>query len=378
MLAACSRNEIKSTAEAMRPASNPPKIIDSLTRESFFLTLRKHIDVMKTSSLVKDPMIFGEKTIPKAHYLSALEAIFNHQVDWVEWIEANFELHEVYGRDEWGEVLSTGYYEPQVKGSKTATTLFSQPVYASPPDLVTINLKSFSYKFTKGLEHNSLTGRIADKKIVPYFVRKEIDSEKKLAGLGLELAWIDPIDSFFIQIQGSGVIVFENGESMRIGYADQNGHPYVAIGKHLSHVIPLKEMSMQRIREHLKTLPPSEQQNILNNNPSYVFFKKLQTQALTYTGVEVSDGRTIATDKILMPKGALAWLDIEEPIFQSASSTTPIAWERRPRLVFDQDTGGAIKGPGRVDLYYGNDESSAQKAGVMRKLGKMYYLLPRF
>jgi membrane-bound lytic murein transglycosylase A len=326
---------------------------------------------------MKDPIIFGSKKISKAEYLSALEEIFNHQADWVEWIDKNFERHEVYGKDQWGEVLSTGYYEPKVRGSKKATDIFSQPVYATPADLVSIDLKAFSYKFTKGLEHNSLTGRISNKKIVPYFVRKEIDSDKKLDGQDLEIAWIDPVDSFFIQIQGSGVIEFDDGDSIRIGYANQNGHPYVAIGKHLTHVIPLNEMSMQRIRAYLKTLSSLEQQDILNINPSYVFFKKLETLALTYTGAEVSDGRTIATDKLLMPKGALAWLDIEEPVFLSESSTEPISWERRPRLVFDQDTGGAIKGPGRVDLYYGNNESAAQKAGVMRRLGKLYYLVPK-
>ncbi len=381
-LAACSRTQIKTSEEAMRAMSNPPVIVDSLTRESFFQALRKHIDVMKSSTLVKDPMIFGERKMSKAHYLSALEEIFKHQVDWVEWIKNNFELHEVYGRDDWGEVLATGYYEPRVKGSRVATEVLSQAVYATPVDMVTIDLKAFSYKFKNGLEYSSLTGRIEDrirdKRIVPYYTRKEIDSDKKLNGFGLALAWIDPIDAFFIQIQGSGVITFENGESMRIGYAAQNGHPYVALGKHLTHVIPLEEMSMQRIREYLKLLPKHEQQVILNHNPSYVFFQKLEGQALTYTGAEVSDGRTMATDKILMPKGALAWLDIEEPIFENASGIVPVAWERRPRLVFDQDTGGAIKGPGRVDLYYGSDESAAQKAGVMRRLGKLYYLLPRF
>lgn len=373
----CTRTQIKTTEEAMRPAANPPALVDSLSRESFFLALRKHIDVMKATTLVKDPIVFGEKKIAKSEYIAALENIFNHQQDWIEWIQNNFEFHEVYGRDNWGEIMSTGYYEPVVNGSRIKTDVYSQAVYASPPDMVTIDLKSFSYKFQKGLEHNSLTGRLNGKKIVPYFVRKEIDSQNVLEGKNLELAWLDPVDAFFIQIQGSGVIKFANGELMRIGYADQNGHPYIAVGKHLTHVIPMNEMSMQRIRSYLKTLSKEAQQEILNVNPSYVFFKPLTTQALTYTGAEVQPGRTIATDRLLLPKGALAFLDIEEPMFESASSSVPISWERRPRLVFDQDTGGAIKGPGRVDLYYGSTDEAAQKAGVMRRLGKLFYLIPK-
>ena len=136
-------------------------------------------------------------------------------------------------------------------------------------------------------------------------------------------------------------------------------------------------MSMQRIRSHLKTLPFNEQQTILNKNPSYVFFRKLDGKALTYAGMEVEDGRTIATDLQLFPKGAMAFLDIEEPVFETEAAITPLSWDRKPRLVFDQDTGGAIKGSGRVDLFYGEGDWAAQKAGVMKQKGKLFYLVPR-
>lgn len=377
VLSSCTRSVIKSPYEAMRLASQAPTIVDSHTRESFFSTLRAHIDVMKKSGLVKEQMIFGETKISKAHYMAALEEIFKHEVDYVQYIQDNFDFHEVYGKEEWGEILSTGYYEPHVSGSRTPNEKHSQAVYARPNDLVTVNLKSFAYKFSTPLEHQSVRGRLKGSTVIPYYVRSEIDSDLKLKGQNLELAYLDPIDAFFIQIQGSGVIDFSDGTNMRIGYAEQNGHPYVALGKHLTHLIPIEEMSMQRIRNHLETLTPLEQQKILNLNPSYVFFRPLNSQALTYAGMEVSAGRTIATDKDLMPKGALAFMQIEEPVFESSSSTAPIAWLNQPRLVFDQDTGGAIRGPGRVDLYFGSTPEAAQKAGVMKRSGKLFYLVPK-
>ena len=377
VLSSCTRTVIKSPHEAMRLATQAPTIVDTHSRESFFSTLRAHIDVMKKSGLVKEQMIFGETKISKAHYVSALEEIFKHEADYVQYIQDNFDSYEVYGKEEWGEILSTGYYEPHVSGSRTPNEKHSQAVYARPNDLVTVNLKSFAYKFSVPLEHQSVRGRLKGSTVIPYYVRSEIDSDLKLQGQNLELAYLDPIDAFFIQIQGSGVIDFSDGTNMRIGYAEQNGHPYVALGKHLTHVIPIEEMSMQRIRNHLETLTPPERQKILNLNPSYVFFRLLNSQALTYAGMEVSAGRTIETDKDLMPKGALAFLQIEEPVFESTSSTVPVAWLNQPRLVFDQDTGGAIRGPGRVDLYFGSTPEAAQKAGVMKRSGKLFYLVPK-
>ena len=377
LLNACSRGPLKKREDLMRPASDSPVITDHLSKESFFIALRKHIDSMKKSNQVKDPMVFGKKQIPKNSYIASLEKIFEHEADWLDYITINFETFEVYGLDEWADVMVTGYYEPKVAGSRQKTKSYFQPAYSTPDDMLTIDLKKFSDKFPAGQKLGTLKARVENKRILPYYDRKDIDENLKLANQNLELAWLDPIDAFFIQIQGTGVVEFEDGEKIRIGYDGQNGHAYFPIGKFLTDHIPLEEMSMQRIRSHLKTLPFSEQQNILNKNPSYVFFKKLDGKALTYAGMEVEDGRTIATDLQLFPKGALAFLDIEEPVFDSESAMVATHWERRPRLVFDQDTGGAIKGSGRVDLFYGEGDTAAQKAGVMNQKGKLFYLVPR-
>ncbi len=377
ILSSCARAPLKNREDLMRPAGDAPALVDSLSKESFFIALRKHIDVMKKSNQVKDPMVFGKKQIAKADYIASLEKIFEHESDYLNYISVNFESFEVYGRDEWADVMVTGYYEPKVAGSKKKTKEFFQPAYATPSDMLTIDLKKFASKFPTGQKLGTLQARVENKRILPYFDRQEIDENYKLANRNLELAWLDPIDAFFIQIQGTGVVEFEDGEKLRIGYDSQNGHAYFPIGKFLTDHIPLEEMSMQRIRSHLKTLPFNEQQAILNKNPSYVFFRKLDGKALTYAGMEVEDGRTIATDLQLFPKGAMAFLDIEEPVFESESAIVALNWDRRPRFVFDQDTGGAIKGSGRVDLFYGEGDVAAQKAGVMKQKGKLFYLVPR-
>ena len=355
-------------------------ISDSLSKQSFYDALKAHIDVFKKTTLVKDPLQFGKRTIPKNEYLLALEELLNNETEGKENLEnlvlKKFDFYEVYGQDQFSEVMVTGYYEPIVKGSTRETSLYSQALFATPEDLVTIDLKKFSLKF-ENQKLPQLVGQLTDKSIKPYITRKEIDSDKKLAGKKLELFWVTPIDAFFIQIQGSGVIELEDGKRVRVGYDAQNGHPYQAIGKFLTHVIPMNEMSMQKIRQYLELLSKEEQQKIFNYNPSYVFFKKLDSLALTYAGMEVSPGRTIATDKEFFPKGALAFLDVEEPIFEGPNSIEPKDWIPKPRLVFDQDTGGAIKGGGRVDLYIGSGEEAHQIAGVMRHPGKLYYLVPK-
>jgi membrane-bound lytic murein transglycosylase A len=377
IISSCARAPLKSIKDSMRPTSSPPAIIDSLGRESFFSALKKHIEVMKKSGQVQDPMIFGKTTIKKAEYVAALERILDHEADWLEWITINFDFYEVYGRDDWSKVMVTGYYEPRVKGSLVETAEFSQALYTAPNDLVTVNLKKFAGKFSKGENLGLLQGRVENGMLVPYYDRSEIDELKKVKDKSSVLAWVDPVDAFFIQIQGSGVVEFSNGESMRVGYDGQNGHSYMAIGKTLTHAIPMEQMSMQKIKLHLNSLTVSERQKIMNRNPSYVFFKKLDSLALTYAGMEVHEGRTIATDLHLFPKGAMAFLDIEEPEFTTPTQVEATLWYKRPRLVFDQDTGGAIRGGGRVDLYFGQGDLAAQKAGVMKQNGKLFYLVPK-
>jgi membrane-bound lytic murein transglycosylase A len=345
LLSSCARSPLKNIEESMRPAKTNPELKDDLG-DNFLNVLEKHIVVMEKSEKVLDPMIFGKIRIPKNSYISSLKEILLHKNDWQDYIKNNFVFYEVYGKDHWGEVLTTGYYAPTVFGSKVKTENFTQALFALPSEKTD-------------------------------FDRKAIDEDKVLENKKLELVWVDPIDAFFIHIQGSGIIILPDGDRIRLGYAGQNCSKYVPIGKFLNDVIPLKEMSMQKIRAYLQTLNKEQQQIIFNYNPSYIFFKIIDSDALTYSGMEVVAGRTIATDNRFFPKGAIGFLDIETPIFDNLTSITPSFWINKPRIVFDQDTGGAIKGGGHVDLYFGNDNNAAQLAGVMKQIGHLYYLVPK-
>lgn len=376
----CARAPLKNNEDLMRPSKSLKTVTDELSKESFFQTLEEHLTVMKKSRIVLNEMSFGKVKVKKSDYIDSLTELLklkNTDVNYVSYINENFELFEVYGNDDWANVMVTGYYEPWVSGSKENKFPFTQALYKNPKDLVTVNLKNFKHRFSENEKLGLLQGRVVNNYLVPYYSRKEIDVDNVLQSQNLELLYVDPIDAFFIQIQGSGVVVLEDGSKIRVGYAGQNGHSYIAIGKHLRDHIPVEEMSMQRIREHLITLSEKERQDILNLNPSYVFFQKLDKESLTFAGMEVSDGRTIATDQHLFPKGALAFLSVEEPLFDDAHAIKPVGLKNISRIVFDQDTGGAIRGPSRVDLYIGKGSAAAQKAGVMKNPGKLYYLVPK-
>lgn len=376
----CARAPMRSSKELMRKTNNVKEITDSLSRESFFQTLTHHLEVIKKSPMVKDPMDFGVMQIAKKDYISELEKLLSikddQSINHIDYIKENFQWFEVYGNTSWSEVMVTGYYEPWVKGSKTRTHPYSRALYKVPSDLVSVDTRAFYHRL-KSLENfPTLQGRMEKNQFVPYYSREEIEAKDIFKGKKLEIVYVDPIDAFFIQIQGSGVVELANGEIIRVGYAGQNGHLYQSIGKFLTNYIPKEEMSMQRIKEYLHSVDAKERERILNLNPSYVFFDILPEASLTLTGTHVSPGRTIATDQFLFPKGALAYLDVDYPIFDEAHHIKPVRLESKARFVFDQDTGGAIRGPARVDLYIGHGEEAAQIAGGMKNPGKLYYLVP--
>ncbi len=337
LLSSCARAPLKTPLDSMRLAKDTIKIQDSFDLANFLPQLKNHIEAMKISKFVTDPMVFGQIKIEKQKYIKALEEILAHSDNFIQWISSHFSAMEVYGRNQWGEVLTTGYFQPEIQGSLSPNEKFTQALYLLPVQ-----------------------------EIDQGFSRAEIDCEDKLKNKGLELVWVDPIDAFFLQIQGSGFVILPDGKELHLGFSGKNGKPYQAIGKFLADQIPIEKMTAQKIIEHLKMLSPKELHEILNKNESYVYFKLLSGPAHTFAGMEVIPERTIATDAAFFPKGALAFLDIEEPVLG----------EHKPRLVFDQDTGGAIKGGGRIDLYFGRGDLALEKAGAMKRLGKLFYLIP--
>jgi membrane-bound lytic murein transglycosylase A len=278
-------------------------------------------------------------------------------------------LESVGGAD--GRMLVTGYYEPVVEASERPTPEYAVPVLRLPDDLIEVRLDAFDPRH----RGERLFGRVDGRRLVPYWRRAEIDAGR-LAGRGLELAWArDPVDVFFMEIQGSGTLRFPDGREQRVGYAGANGRAYRAIGRLLideGHV-PREAMSMQAIRAWLAA-HPGERRRVLEHNESYVFFRPLPGPPEGSLGRPLTPGRSVATDLRLFPPGALAFLDTERPARAADGS---VRWTPLSRFVVNQDTGGAIRGPGRVDFFWGRGDDAAFAAGLMRQPGRLYFLVPR-
>jgi membrane-bound lytic murein transglycosylase A len=288
-----------------------------------------------------------------------------------QFIRDHYRVYRSIGGSRRGQVLFTGYYEPFLTGSATRTDDFPVPVYGRPDDLVQIDLAKFSPRFTG----ETLTGRLVARTVVPYFDRREIEADGRLEGRAPVLAWLkDPVDLFFLQIQGSGRIYLDDGRVLNVHYDASNGQPYRSIGRLLidQEKIPRSEMSMQRIRQYLEQ-HPEERTSILYHNPSYVFFKTESDGPLGYLDVRLTPGRSLALDRRLFPLPALAFIESEKPLVDPNGDI--IRWEAFSRFALSQDTGGAIRGAGRSDLFWGNGNYAELAAGHMQQPGKLYLLV---
>lgn len=265
------------------------------------------------------------------------------------------------------EGLLTGYYEPELRGSRVPTPEFHHPLYVRPADLVTVDLG----RFAPDLAGRQLVGRLKDGSLVPYPTRAEI-AAGALAGANAELLWVDdPVGAFFLEIQGSGRVVLPDGELVRIGYAAKNGHPYRAIGRVLVEMgeMTLEEVSLPAIRQWLQD-HPDRAQEVMNANPSHVFFRELPDEGpLGSEGVVLTPGRSLAVDRRHIPLGTPVWIAGNLPEIAGGG---PLR-----RLVVAQDTGGAITGALRGDLFWGPGLEAEDLAGHMRDPARFYILLPR-
>jgi membrane-bound lytic murein transglycosylase A len=286
-------------------------------------------------------------------------------------LDARFEMLPSSADAELSRVLFTGYYQPVMEGSLARTEKFRYPIYATPADLVSAELVALQPKRTA----QRIVGRVRGEEFIPYYSRREIDDGGALQGRRLELAWVaDPIDVFFLHIQGSGIVRLPDGTQVSVGYAAQNGWPYRSIGRLLidQSKIPREEMSMQQLRRYLNE-NPQEQSEIFAYNESYVFFRVLADEPLGSLEVPVTAGRSLATDARLFPKGALAWIETEVPVLDGSGALQ--GWRPIARFALNQDTGGAIRGLQRADLYFGSGNEPAALAGYMNRQGKIYFLM---
>ncbi|MBI5189573.1 MAG: MltA domain-containing protein [Nitrospirae bacterium] len=290
-----------------------------------------------------------------------------------EYVAEHFDVYESVGSDGYGTVLFTGYYTPELDAHAEPDDVYQYPLYRLPDDLVSVDLGLFREKY-KG---EKIVGRVEGGSFVPYHTRRDIDNAFALSGRGLEIAWLsDPVEIFFLQVQGSGVLRFPDGGIKHVNYAGANGRAYRSIGKFLVEQgkASLDEMSLDFLKAYLRA-HPDEAMDILNYNESYVFFTLADDGPFGSLGLPVTGERSIATDKAVFPPGGLAFIETDLPSFNDAGEVTGL--EAYSRFVLDQDTGGAIKGPGRVDIYFGFGEEARRRAGYMKQFGRLYYLVGR-
>lgn len=384
-----------------------PEFADDLPAAELITALEKNLEYLRRLP-AEQVFAYGEIEVEVARVLKAQTALRDFlraekpdQERLQAYLSRHFQCLEPRRRSLWpgrptaGEALFTGYYVPTLKGSLKPDARYAYPLFKRPPDLVSIDLEPFNLQrqvlkiwpwldrlpLLPGIEElrwPRLRGRLTeDGRVVPYFTRQEIDQKKLLASDNQVLVWVDdPVDSFFLHIQGSGRIELADGSSMMLGYAAANGHPYRSVGAWLIRkgLMRREEVTMPSIRAWIKA-NPERRDEIFAVNPSYVFFRELpEGEPLGCFQTALTAGRSVALDRRVYPGGALLWIDTKLPLFDENGRSTG----ERPcqRLVVNQDTGGAIRGPFRLDLYCGSDENSALTAGHLKARGKLGLLLP--
>jgi membrane-bound lytic murein transglycosylase A len=266
--------------------------------------------------------------------------------------------------------LFTGYYEPLLHGSRKRRGKFKVPIYTRPPDLVLVDLG----RFRDDLKGRRIAGQVKHGALVPFPDRRAID-RGALAGRKLELVWVDdPISAFFLQVQGSGRVRLAEGGELRLGYAAQNGHPYRSIGREMIErgILTRDTASMQSIRAWLET-HPDRMKELLEKDASYVFFQEVKGEGpLGAEGVPLTPGRSLAVDLKHMPLGVPLWLSSRMPAERAGEPDPDLH-----RLFIAQDTGGAIRGIVRGDLFWGFGIAAESRAGRMKHRGRYWVLLPK-
>lgn len=273
-------------------------------------------------------------------------------------------------------MLVTGYYEPILSARRNPDDQYRYPLYEPPPDLVRVALERFpAVKLDPG-GVRTIVGRVEGRLLVPYYSRQEIDGGGALAGKASALAWLDnAFDAFVLHVQGSGILEFEDGTRRRVGYAASNGHPYVSVGKILIEegVIPREEMSLQSLRRYFAD-HPERTPDLLGRNPSYIFFRWVEEGPVGSLNVPLTPGRSVALDAEVYPKGIVGFLEAALP---DPGSAAPGATKPMSRWVVHQDSGGAIRGPHRLDLFCGTGLEAEQVAGRLKSPGRFYIVLKK-
>lgn len=277
-----------------------------------------------------------------------------------EFLLAHFSPYMISTKEGETAGLLTGYYEASLHASMKKSKQYHYPIYETPQDLIIVDLSSIY----PDLKKYRLRGRVRGNKLVPYDTRAQ--SKKKGVNAGVICYCDSKIDRFFLEIQGSGRVTLDNGKTLFIGYANQNGHKYKAIGRYLVKIGALKpeEVSLQSIKAWLKK-NPKRVDEVLNYNQSLVYFKERNQGATGALGLELTPKRSVAVDRSFIPLGSMLYLSAK------------VNERKENRIVFAQDTGGAIKGAVRADFFLGSGDAAMQSAGRLKANLKLWILMPK-
>lgn len=351
------RADDKRLLEPVAAADLPPFEEDDLDKASLKAAIAEERRLLAASKTPDAAVSLGGAARPTKRDLLATLDRFEKLLDGgsLAAVASSFDCYRSVGADGAGKVLFTGYHSPCYEGSRTKTDRCQTPLRRAPEELAA----------SPGM-----------KPAKPFLTRREIEVDKKLDGRGLEFVWLARrLDAFLLEVQGSGSVRLEDGSVVRVQCSKSNGHPYTSLGKELvkDGKIPLDKVSIPAIRTYFDA-HPEDMDEYVCRNASYVFFVETKDPPRGCAGAAVTALRSIATDKKCFPAGALAFVVVEMPVCENG---VVVGWKKRARFVIDQDTGGAIVGPGRVDLYMGSDLDADAAAGVMKREGQLYYLLAR-
>ncbi len=330
------------------------------------------------------PVRLGSYTLTRGRLIETLEAFLELVKQDLPIEEFNKKISEEFvlyrvGKGKNKKVLFTGYYRPVIQASRKRTPVYRYPIYQMPGQgLQQVKYKSGIQLVGTNTGIKKIRESYAEKKAWRRFTREEIDHKGVLRGQGLEVAWLkDDLERFFLHIQGSGMLEFSDGSRQGVGYQGSNQHTYTGIGKLMIQdgAIEVAQGSMQGIKKYFVD-HPQDIAKYLYQNKRYIFFTLNDDEGPRGSGGgELVGGRSIATDKSIYPAGGLAFIKIRQPVLNEKNEI--VRWQPISRFVVDQDTGSAIRGAGRGDLYFGTGQKAGAKAGHYHERGEVYYLIKR-
>lgn len=347
---------------------NSPFFVDDASPDGLISAIDQHLSYLSITHRTEEGDRFG---IPRDEFhrsLTTFRELLVSNPDPIrlnQLIRTHFQLYQATGRDRDQEMLVTGYYEPIFEGSFEKDNGYRYPLYSRPPTLITSH---------KG---ENKTGRFDDSgRLVPFWNRQEIETANHLQGL--EMVWLkNRFDAYLLQVQGSGRILLPDGTTRAVHYAASNGLTYKSLGKLFvdEQVMTREEVSIDAIRAYFGS-HPEQMERMLHHNPRYIFFKWGDDRGPRGSlGQVLTADRSIAVDHTVFPSGAIGYLVSRRPILNEDGTVNH--WKTFGRFVLPQDSGAAIKGPGRVDLFLGNDYYAEKAAGSMKEKGSLFFLLPR-